>query len=335
MLGWVIAVRKPSNSCAKMQSLFRFQLRVSEKATLMILRLLKKLRTTVRKNPQEIISSRCSEGSVERALVAFGAEAQCTAGTLASWSVRYAKPIGIATCGTLMAFTSLLPGQEFRAPNFPSPPPAPIEQPTEQVNGQYSNSRASYDSQSSSYENQSHGSERNSFLEQKLEYARQLRAQMERAGREQGASPEFAEKAYQAQQAYLAEQAFLEHQAYQQELTRQPRTYQPSPKPNPVRPEASAKQYDVAHAGYQTPPTTTRKKLAESQVPTRLQFTLLRLRPSPFQGCRIPLRRTLKISWRATSTARAGTTCVTAVQSRLSLVWLSVCPNLGLSLIHI
>lgn len=153
-----------------------------------------------------------------------------------------------------MAFTSLLPGQEFRAPNFPSPPPAPIEQPTEQVNGQYSNSRASYDSQSSSYENQSHGSERNSFLEQKLEYARQLRAQMERAGREQGASPEFAEKAYQAQQAYLAEQAFLEHQAYQQELTRQPRTYQPSPKPNPVRPEASAKQYDVAHAGYQTPP---------------------------------------------------------------------------------
>ena len=141
---WVIAARERLMNLDATRNLYRYQRRVLEKATLMILRLLKKLRTTVRKNPQEIISSRCSEGSVERALVAFGAEAQCTAGTLASWSVRYAKPIGIATCGTLMAFTSLLPGQEFRAPNFPSPPPAPIEQPTEQVNGQYSNSRASY-----------------------------------------------------------------------------------------------------------------------------------------------------------------------------------------------
>ena len=161
-------------------------------------------------------------------------------------SVRYAKPIGLVTGGALLTFTSLLHAQEFRAPNFPSPPPPPIEQAAEQ----YSNSQAGFDLQPSSLAKPSHHAEQNSLLDQKLEHARQLRAQMERAGREQGASAEFAEKAYQAQQAYLAEQAFQEHQAFQKQLAREPRSHEP----NAAQPEAS-EQYNVAQAGYQARPS--------------------------------------------------------------------------------
>ena len=141
--------------------------------------------------------------------------------------------MAMLTCGTLMALTSMLPAQEFRAPNFPSPPPAQIQQPSRDY------------SEGPSYDDQ-----RNLLLEQKLEHARQLRAQMERAGREQGASPEFAEKAYQAQQAYLAEQAFREHRAYQEKLRQDQRSSEPATAPSAT----SANQYNVAQTGFKAQP---------------------------------------------------------------------------------
>ncbi len=184
--------------------------------------------------------------------------------------------------------SGVLPAQEFRSPaGFPSPPPAPIQTAPEQ---NYSARQVAY----AQREQQSPYAQRNSnveqvafrqpagfptqdprqpqanipnqnlLLQQKLEHAAQLRAQMERARKEQGASAEFAEKAYQAQQAYLAEQAYDEHKAYQKKLAFESRYAVQTGSPNANQQVA---QYDVAQANYQSRPNSNYYHRTASHTP--------------------------------------------------------------------
>ncbi len=102
---------------------------------------------------------------------------------------RHITPVGYAGIfgGLLIAFSSQLSAQEFRKPILTGDTPGLSA----------------------------------TLLQQKIEHADALKQQMIRAQIEQGASNEFAQKAFNAQQAYLAETAYDHHLGYQEMLKAQ------------------------------------------------------------------------------------------------------------------
>ena len=93
--------------------------------------------------------------------------------------------MGIASASLALALTSFAQAQQFQEPRLPSP--AAIQQ-------------------SSAFQQ--------AAFQSRVEHSEALKAQMERARREQGATDDFAQKAYEAQQAYQRELAHQEYEFY-------------------------------------------------------------------------------------------------------------------------
>ena len=108
--------------------------------------------------------------------------------------------MGIASASLALAMTSFSQAQQFQQPTLPSPAPTSIQQPA---------------------------------LQSRIAHAEALKAQMERARREQGGTDEFAQKAYEAQQAYQAELAYQEYEFYSKKQRESQAT--PNPQSNSYR----------------------------------------------------------------------------------------------------